>query len=74
MLEVFDYTAPFPDCATCLLVGGTIAGPVGVAEAAATVTRAGARRVEAAIIGGWPEPIPGIARIRELGGSHADVA
>jgi len=73
-LEVFDYTGPFPDRATCLLVGGTIAGPVGIVEAAAAVTRAGARRVEAAIIRGWPEPIPGVVRIRQIGESHADVA
>src|SRR5262245_37601886 len=49
-IEVFDYTGPFPARCTCLLVGGNIAGPVGIADAADVVTRAGARRVEAALI------------------------
>src|SRR5262245_12562891 len=52
-LKMYDYTRAFPAHATCLLVGGLIAGPVGVADAAAAVTAAGAARVEAAIIGGW---------------------
>jgi len=73
-LEVFDYTGRFPERATCLLVGGHVAGPVGVADAAAAASCAGASRVEAAILGGWPDSIPGVVRIRELGRTRADVA
>jgi len=73
-LKMFDYTRAFPAHATCLLVGGVIAGPVGVADAAAAVTAAGAARVEAAIIGGWAGTIEGVARVLELGRPRARVA
>lgn len=73
-VAVFDYTNAFPAGVTCLLVGGHVAGPVGVADAAAAVTAAGARRVEVALIGGWTKPIVGVARVRDLGDSRANVA
>lgn len=73
-LMMFDHTRPFPAHATCLLVGGVIAGPAGVADAAATVAAAGAPRVEAAVIGGWAGAIDGVARVRELGRPRARVA
>jgi hypothetical protein len=73
-LEVFDYTATFPADRTCLLVGGVIAGPVGVAGAAGTVTAAGARRVEAALMTEWSDQIEQIARIRNIGLVPARVA
>jgi hypothetical protein len=73
-VEVFDYTHSFPARSTCLLVGGFIAGPVGVADAAAAVIGAGATRVQAAVIGGWSDPIDGVARVRNLGRQRARVA
>lgn len=73
-LEIFDYTGTFPDRATCLLVGGFIAGPVGLADAAAAVIEAGARRVEAVIVGGPTDPVDGVARIRHIGQARAHVA
>jgi hypothetical protein len=73
-LELFDYTSPFPAKATCLLVGGVLAGPAAAADAAAAVVAAGAQRVELAVIGGWPDPIEGVSRIRHLGGTRARVA
>lgn len=62
-LEVFDYTRPFPDRATCVLVGGFLAGPAGIASAAAAVTSAGAQRVEAVTLATrvrdrWSKPNP----------------
>lgn len=73
-LPVYDYTKVFPARTTCLLVGGYVAGPVGIASAAAAAIRAGAARVEVALLGGWDEPISGAARIRVLGRSPAAVA
>lgn len=73
-LLVFDYTGPFPDHATCMLVGGFIAGPVGVAEAAAAVRRAGAKRVEAVILGGPTKTVAGVNRIHCFSQSQANVA
>lgn len=73
-LKVYDYTTAFPARATCLLVGGYVAGPVGIAEAAASASRAGARLVEVALLGGWADPISGVAGIRQLGPRRANVA
>lgn len=73
-VKVFDYTHSFPDRSKCLLVGGFIAGPVGVADAAAAVIAAGATRVQAAVLGGWSDPIDGVARVRDLGRQRARVA
>jgi hypothetical protein len=73
-LEVFDYTRPFPDRATCVLVGGFIAGPAGIASAAAAVTSAGAERVEAVLVGGPTARIAGVNRIRLVGRARAHVA
>jgi hypothetical protein len=73
-LPVYDYTVAFPARTTCLLVGGYVAGPVGIAAAATAATRAGAARVEVALLGGWHEPISGVARIGALGASSAAVA
>lgn len=47
------------DCPV-LLVGGYLAGPVGVAQAASLARSLGATRVEAAILGGWNAAIPGL--------------
>jgi hypothetical protein len=73
-VEVFDYTSAFPADASCLLVGGHVAGPVGAAAAAAAVVEAGAARVEVAMLGGWSQPIEGIARVWRLGAVSAQVA
>ena len=73
-LEMFDYTDAFTGSATCLLVGGFIAGPAGVEAAATAAVRAGATKVEAAVIGGWSAPIRGVSRVRDLDRSHARVA
>lgn len=73
-VEVFDYTGTFAETSTCLLVGGFIAGSAGVEAAATAVAGAGATMVEAAVIGGWPAPIRGVSRVRDLGRPHARVA
>jgi hypothetical protein len=73
-LEVFDYTGMFPAERACLMVGGVIVGPVGVAGAAATVTAAGARRVEVALLTEWSDHIEHVARIRSIGLMPARVA
>jgi len=73
-IEVFDYTRPFPDGATCVLVGGFTAGPTGLASAAIAVTRAGARRVEAIILGGPTARVAGVSRIRLIGQEQTNVA
>lgn len=73
-LATWDYTSEFPRRATCLLVGGVVAGPVSIATAARAAADAGAARVEAAIVGGWTNHIPGVARIREIGTTSARVA
>lgn len=72
-VEVFDCTAAFPGGAACLLVGGVIAGPVGLADAAA-VAASGANHIEAATIGGWSAPIDGVSRVRDLGRERTRVA
>jgi hypothetical protein len=69
-----DYTAAFPSRHTCLLVGGTLAGPAGIASAALAVLAAGAARVDVAIVGGWTEPVHGVTHIREIGAAHMQVA
>lgn len=74
VVKVFDYTSEFPAGASCLLVGGFVAGPVGAAAAAAAVAEAGAVSVEAAILGGWSQPIEGVARVWSLGDFCAQVA
>lgn len=73
-IEIFDYTDRCPADTTCLLVGGAIAGPVGLAGAAATVTAAGACRVEAALLSEWSDDVEHVARIRNIGVAKARVA
>lgn len=73
-LDVYDYTSGFPQGSTCLLVGGHAAGPVRLADAASAAFAAGAAQVEAAILGGWPDPIPGVTQIRGLRKSRFCVA
>lgn len=73
-LDVYDYTSGFPQGSTCLLVGGHAAGPIRLADAAAAALSAGAARVEAAILGGWPDPVPGVAQIRGFRSSQFCVA
>jgi len=53
-INLFDYTVRFPDHARCLLVGGHVAGVVGVQDAAISVRRAGASHVDAAMISDSP--------------------
>jgi hypothetical protein len=50
-----------------LLISGVIAGPVGLADAAARLRSLGARTVAAAVLGGWPEAIAGVETITALG-------
>ena len=66
-VSTWDYTGPMPTGATCVLVGGVVAGPAGIAAATQAVVNAGASRVEVAIIGGWSSPVDDVARIREIG-------
>jgi hypothetical protein len=73
-LEVFDYSDAFPRGLSCLLVGGFVAGPVGIEDAAAAAIGAGAAKVEAAVIGGWTGPVAGVSRVRDLGRAHTRVA
>ncbi len=73
-LDVYDYTSGFPQGSTCLLVSGHVAGPVGLADAAAAASSAGAAQVEAAILGGWPDPVAGVAQICGLRQSRFCVA
>lgn len=73
-LSVYDYTDSFPARTTCLLVGGFVAGPVGIASAAAAAAHAGAARIEVALLGGTDVPIGGVARIRLLGDPSQAVA
>jgi hypothetical protein len=62
----FDTTAPLPPGAVCLLVGGVIAGPLGVAKLAKLVRKLGASEVSAAVLGGWSDPISGINCVHPL--------
>jgi hypothetical protein len=62
----FDTTAPLPPGAVCLLVGGVIAGPLGVAELARLARNLGAAQVNAAVLGGWSDPISGINCVHPL--------
>lgn len=73
-LATWDYTTAFPAKHACLLVGGVAAGPAGIAAAAHAALAAGAGRVDAAILGGWTEPVAGVSRIREIGAVHMRVA
>jgi len=73
-LETWDYTVAFPAQHTCLLVGGVVAGPAGIAAAAHTARAAGAPRVEAAIMSGWTKRVPGVSRMREIGAAYMHVA
>lgn len=73
-LSIWDYTAPFPPSHTCLLVGGVVAGPAGVAAAARAALAAGAASVDVALLGGWTRRIEGVAHIREIGPAQARVA
>jgi hypothetical protein len=73
-LNTWDYTAAFPAEDTCLLVGGVVAGPAGIAAAAHAALAAGASRVDAAIVSGWTEQVPGVSRIREIGPARMRVA
>lgn len=73
-LAVYDYTSEFPENSACLLVGGYVAGPIGIADAAAAASGAGAARVEAAILGGWRDSVQGVTCIRDLGDAQAQVA
>lgn len=73
-LETWDYTVAFPAKHTCLLVGGVVAGPAGIAAAAHAALAAGAARVDAAIVSGWSEPVPCVSRLREIGAAHMRVA
>lgn len=69
-----DRTQPLPHGATCLLVGGAIAGPIGVAEAAATARQLGASTVHAAILGGWSSDIPGVDTVRAIASAQTTAA
>lgn len=46
-----------------LLVAGEIAGPSGIALRASIILSMGARRVDAAVLGGWDAPIDGCHRL-----------
>lgn len=63
----WDYTRPMSTGAKCVLVGGVVAGPAGIAAATQAAVSAGASRVEVAIIGGWSSPVDDVARIWEIG-------
>jgi len=58
------------DGQSLLLISGVIAGPVGLAEAAARLRSLGARTVAAAVLGGWSEPIAGVETITTLGAPY----
>jgi hypothetical protein len=58
------------DGQSLLLVSGVIAGPAGLAQAAARLRSLGARAVHAAVLGGWSEPIPDIETITTLGAAY----
>jgi hypothetical protein len=73
-VQTWDYSGPFPSKSTCLLVGGVVAGPVGLAAAAQAAQAAGATRVDAAIVSGWAGLVPGVSRIREIGNTRMQVA
>lgn len=72
-LRTWDYTRPFPSKSACLLVGGVVAGPVGISSAGEVVTAAGATSVEAAVLSGWTSPVPGVAQVREIGSARMQV-
>lgn len=55
------------DGLSLLLVSGVIAGPVGLAEAAARLRSLGALTVSAGVLGGWAEPVVGVEEITTLG-------
>jgi hypothetical protein len=50
-----------------LLVSGALAGPFGLLRAAEQSLRLGANSVEAAVLDGWSEEIPGIGRTLDIG-------
>jgi hypothetical protein len=70
----FDTTTRLPAGAPCLLVGGVIAGSVGVAQAAQLARSLGAEDVTAAVLGGWAEPIPGVDQVRTLASTRVTAA
>ena len=73
-LQTWDYTGPFPAKSTCLLIGGVVAGPVGITAAAQGAAAAGATRVEVALLSGWSNPVPGVAHVRQMGQTPMQVA
>jgi hypothetical protein len=70
----FDTTAPLPLGAVCLLVGGVIAGPFGVAKLAQLAHNLGASQVNAAVLGGWSDPISGINNVHPLASTYMTAA
>ena len=50
-----------------LIISGMVAGPVGLAQTAARLRSLGANAVHVGLLGGWPDPIPGIESITPLG-------
>lgn len=49
-----------------LLVSGEIAGSAGISIRASTLRSLGAKRVDAAVLGGWSEPIEGCNRLWDI--------
>lgn len=73
-IKTWDYSSGFPPRSACLLVGGVVAGPVGLAAAAQAAQAAGASRVDAAVVSGWSGHVRGVSRIRELCQPRVQVA
>ena len=74
-VRAFDYSQAFPSGVVCLLVGGIVVGPIGIANAAEAVVAAGATRVEVATLTTWTEPIRNVDEFRSLESRrHAQVA
>jgi uncharacterized Zn-binding protein involved in type VI secretion len=75
VLRTFDYSQSIPVGSRCLLVGGQVAGPAGIAAMAGAMVAAGAETVDVVMLGEWSEPIDHVRRCRTIGSPlHAKVA
>lgn len=64
--ETRDATTTLPDGSVCLLVGGYLAGTVGVEMAIKMVKAAGAGPVHVALLGGHAGPLDGVVSTHQM--------
>jgi hypothetical protein len=62
------------DARSLLVISGAVAGSIGLAHTAARLRSLGAHTVHAAVLGGWPDDVPGVETITALGALYIDPA